>query len=143
MKVIISACLLGVKCRYNGTSARSPSLLNKLKGLTIVPLCPEQLGGLPTPREESLIAQGTAFDVLSGKGRVLTKSGKDVTENFIRGAKESYKIALQTGAKIAYLKDRSPSCGVTKTYSKNGTIVKGKGVTAALFSLKRIKVCSV
>lgn len=140
MKVLISACLIGVKCRYNGTSAKSLSLLSKLKGHTIIPLCPEQLGGLTTPREESFIAQGTALDVLSGKGQVLTRTGKDVTENFIRGAKESYKIARATGARIAYLKDKSPSCGANKTYSKKGRIVKGKGVTAALFSLKNIKV---
>ena len=143
MRVIISACLLGVKCRYNAKSAKNPRLLKKLKGITVIPICPEQLGGLPTPREKSHIVQGTAFEVLSGKGKVMTKSKKDITENFIRGAKESYKIAKLTGAKIAYLKDKSPSCGVNKIYSKKGKIVKGQGVTAALFSLKEIKVISV
>lgn len=143
MKVIVSACLFGVHCRYNGKSAKNPSLLNKLEGTVMIPICPEQLGGLPTPRERSLIAQGTAFDVLSGKGKVLTESGKNVTANFIKGAKESYQIARLSGVKIAYLKDRSPSCGVNKVYSKDGKIIKGKGITALLFSLHGIQVISV
>lgn len=143
MRVIVSACLIGVSCRYNGKSAEDPLLLKKLKGATMIPICPEQLGGLPTPREKSIIDYGTAFDVLSGKGKVLSKSGKDVTENFVRGAKESYKIAKSLGAKKAYLKNKSPSCGMKNIYSADGKLINGKGITAALFILKDIEVISV
>ncbi len=143
MRVVVSACLIGIRCRYDGKSAKVPHLLKKLEGKIVIPLCPEQMGGLPTPREESVIVRGTALDVLSGKGKVITKSGKDVTKNFIRGAKESYKIAKLLGIRKAYFKDHSPSCGVKRIFSAEGKLIEGNGVTASLFSLNGIEVISI
>lgn len=143
MKVLVSACLIGVRCRYDGRSSIHTPLLEKLEGSTIIPLCPEQLGGLPTPREEAMIVSGTALDVLAGKARVHTKSGKDVTKNFLKGAKKSYQMARTMGIKRAYLKNGSPSCGVTKIYSKDGRLIEGNGVTSAFLSMKGMKLIPV
>lgn len=111
------------------------------KGLA-VPFCPEQLGGLPTPRYASEIQQGSGEDVLEGRARVINQTGRDVTENFIRGAEESLKLARILGTKFAILKSKSPSCGYGEIYdgSFRGVLVKGNGVTAALFMKNGIKV---
>ncbi len=103
-----------------------------LKTETLIPVCPEQLGGLPTPREPAEIREG----------RVITKSGKDVTENFKRGAEEVLKIAKMFGIKEAVLKQGSPSCGCGRIYDGtfSGKIVEGDGVTVALLKRHGIKV---
>ena len=131
---LCSACLLGIKCRYDGKSARNRKVIMLLKAETLIPVCPEQLGGLPTPREPAEIR---------GK-RVVTRSGKDVTENFKRGAKEVLKIAQLYGIKEAIMKQGSPSCGCGEIY--DGTFssktIKGDGVTTALLKKNGIKVIS-
>jgi len=131
---LCSACLLGIKCRYDGKSARNRKVIMLLKAETLIPVCPEQLGGLPTPREPAEIR---------GK-RVVTRSGKDVTENFKRGAKEVLKIAKLYGIKEAIMKQGSPSCGCGEIY--DGTFssktIKGDGVTTALLKKNGIKVIS-
>jgi uncharacterized protein YbbK (DUF523 family) len=129
---LCSACLLGVKCRYNGQDARNKKVMALLKKEILIPICPEQLGGLPTPREPAEIKGG----------KVITKSGKDVTDNFKRGAKEVLKIAKMFGIKEAVLKQGSPSCGCGRIYDGtfSGKTIKGDGVTTALLKRNGIRV---
>lgn len=140
--VIISACLTGVKCRYDGSDNLDRELLNSLKGCHLVPLCPEQLGGLPTPREPSQIVNGDGFDVLNRNVSIISADNKDVRENFITGAYESLKIAKLTGAKKACLKEKSPSCGV-KRIKRDGVEIAGSGVLAALLLEEGLEVFGI
>lgn len=129
---LCSACLLGVKCRYNGKSALNRKVVALLKAEVLIPVCPEQIGGLPTPREPAEIR---------GK-KVITKSGKDVTENFLQGAQQVLKLAKLFGVKEAVLKQGSPSCGCGRIYNGtfSGKTVKGDGVTTALLKKNGVKV---
>jgi uncharacterized protein YbbK (DUF523 family) len=129
---LCSACLLGVNCRYDGRNALNKKVVELLEKETLIPVCPEQLGGLSTPREPAEIV---------GK-RVITRSGRDVTENFMRGARETLKIAKLFGVKEAVLKQGSPSCGCGRIYDGtfSGRTVKGDGVTTALLKSHGIKV---
>lgn len=129
---ICSACLLGVKCRYDGKSKRNGKVVSLFGKDFLIPICPEQLGGLPTPREAA-----------EQKGKkVYTKSGKDVSRAFNGGAREVLKIAKLFGAKEAILKQRSPSCGYGQIYDGtfSGKIVRGNGVTASLLKKNGIKI---
>ncbi|MBA7654382.1 hypothetical protein ES703_62260 [subsurface metagenome] len=129
---LCSACLLGIKCRYDGKSKLNKKAIKLSKKEILIPVCPEQMGGLSTPRE---IAE-------KKKGKVITKSGKDVTLNFKKGAREVFKIAKLLGIKKAILKQRSSSCGCGKIYDGtfSGKFIKGDGVTAALLKRNKIKV---
>jgi len=130
--ILCSACLLGLKCRYDGKSKLNKKVRELSKKVILIPVCPEQLGGLPTPREPA-----------EQRGnKVVTKSGKDVTENFLKGAKEVLKITKIFGAKEAILKQKSPSCGCGKIYDGtfSGKVIKGDGVTASLLKRNRIRV---
>jgi len=131
---LCSACLLGIKCRYDGKSKLNKKVIKLLKKETLIPVCPEQLGGLPTPREPAEQRQN----------RVATKLGKDVTKNFERGAKEVLRLAKLFGVEEAILKQRSPSCGCGQIYDGtfSGRIIKGDGVTTALLKRNGIKVVS-
>lgn len=129
--VLVSACLLGLRTRYDGADAYSQKAFDLLKKRAIVPVCPEQLGGLPTPRPRAEIARGDGDSVLEGVSGVIDESGSDATASFLRGAHEVLKIARITGAKEAYLKEKSPSCG-TGTICRDSVCVPGLGVTAAL-----------
>jgi uncharacterized protein YbbK (DUF523 family) len=125
MTILISACLLGINCRYDGGSNTQPDWLEALQGHQLVPICPEQLGGLTTPR--------APVEILSEEPLcVHTKTGGDVTEAFLKGAEESLKLGVLTGATCAVLKERSPSCGVNMIY--DGTFenvrIPGMGLTA-------------
>ena len=131
--VLISACLLGVNARYDGTSKINEDLLEKLAGRWLVPVCPEQLGGMPTPRPPAKLNGASGEQVLGGRARVINAAGRDVTQQFIRGAHETLLIAQKLGVKEAYLKARSPSCG-TGTYH---------GVCAALLMKYGIEVFPV
>lgn len=119
---LVSSCLVGLCTRYDATI--SPNILcqKRLADNTYIPVCPEQLGGLPTPREAADIFGGDGYDVLEGQAQVITKNGQDVTDPFIRGAKQVLQIASEQKVDGVILKARSPSCAV------QGTI----GVTAAL-----------
>ena len=139
---IISACLMGFNCRYNSKSKICKYLDIYLKKHTLIPLCPEQLGGLPTPREKAEIEYGDGFYVINGKSKVLTKSGIDVTDNFIKGANEVLSFVKNHGIKLAYFQDKSPSCGVNKIYT-NGILTNGVGVTTALLLENSIEVLGV
>jgi len=106
------------------------------------PVCPEQLGGLPTPREKSIIVGGNGRDVIEGRAKVVTIKGEDVTENFLRGAEESLKLAKKVKARRAILKQKSPSCGYGLIY-KEGKLASGMGVTAALLAKERIEIIAI
>lgn len=141
---LISACLVGCRCRYDGGSKSIDVYERLVEQGEAVFVCPEQLGGLSTPRPPAQIVGGTGEDVLDGHARVVTDAGVDVTDEFIRGAEEALRMAKMVGAKEAILKERSPSCGSSMIY--DGTFTEGKrpgdGVTAALLKRHGINVYS-
>ena len=130
-KVLVSACLLGKNCRFNG----GHSYLPDLEGLDVdcVPGCPEEAGNLGTPRPAAEMQKG-AESILNGNGSVVDNDGKDITEKFIQGAEESLKTGINSGAECAILKSRSPSCGVGKIYdgSFTNSLIDGDGIFAHL-----------
>lgn len=131
---LCSACLIGIECRYDGKSKPNMKVIELAKKEVLIPVCPEQLGGLSTPREPQERV---------GK-RVLTKTGKDVTKNLNKGAEQVLIIAKLFGIKEAILKQRSPSCGCGQIYDGtfSGRIINGDGVTTALLQRNKIKVVS-
>lgn len=139
--IIVSACLLGVNCRYDGSNKISPKLLEFVDKSTLIPVCPEQLGGLSTPRNPASIEMGDGFDVLNHIARVIDLHGNDLTSQFRRGAEETLNIMKLVGAKLAILKDKSPSCGVNYI-SDNDTLREGVGVLTALLFNSGMKVNS-
>lgn len=141
--VLVSACLVGVNCRYDGTSKREPYLLKLVEeeDAFFIPICPELFSGLAIPRLPAQIESGDGFRVLSGKSRVLLSDGTDVTKNFLAGAREAFKIVKLLKPDLAILKDRSPSCGVNEVYN-NGKLVPGSGIFSALLIREKIKVYS-
>ena len=124
MKILVSACLLGVRCRYDGKSKPHPAVERLLEQHTLIPVCGEIFGGLPTPRV-SAERQGA---------RVVTADGRDVTAAYRRGAEEVLRLAERYGCTAAILKERSPSCGSGRIYDGTftGTLTDGWGVTAEL-----------
>ena len=132
MKILISACLLGVRCRYDGASKVHPEVQALMERHTLVPVCPEQLGGLPTPRIPAE-RQGET---------VRTREGGDVTEAYCRGGKEALRLCRMFECEAAVLKERSPSCGSGEIYdgSFTGTLTAGDGVTAQLLKAHGIPV---
>lgn len=132
--IIISACLCGFFCRYNGQNAQNKEALALLRTGQAVPVCPEQLGGLPTPRPPVELLHGDGAAVLRGDAQAVTAQGVHVTAAFINGAAEVLHMARLYGADRAILKNRSPSCGCGELYdgSFTGKIIKGDGVCAAL-----------
>jgi len=142
--ILISACLLGVNCKYDGKNNLKEEIIKHFNKKKIVPVCPEQLGGLATPRLPAEIKGGDGADVLNGQASVITVDGVDVTEEFIRGANETLKILKSLGITEAILKSRSPSCGVGKMYdgSFSSTLISGNGVTSALLIKNGIEVYS-
>ena len=140
--ILISACLLGVRCRYDAGERGCPALVRFASSARVIPFCPEQLGGLPTPRPAANIVGGDGRDVLSGKAKLINARGDEVTDAFLRGARESLKLARLTGAKRAVLKDKSPSCGLKTPHCESPT-GSGLGVTAALFILNGLKVIDI
>ena len=141
---LVSACLLGVKCSWDGKDNYNKKLIELLKKEVLIPVCPEQLGGLKTPRILQEIQDGTGVDVLNGKSKVKNKAGEDVTAQFIRGAKQALKIARLYGIKEFIGKSKSPSCGCGFIYdgSFSGKLIKGDGVTVSLLKRNEIKVIS-
>ncbi len=130
-RVIVSTCLTGIRCRYDGGDARNEALEGLLTGAEPLPLCPEELGGLPTPRPAAEIEAGDGNDVLDGRAAVLDENSRDVTANFIEGAKEGLRQAITEGAKRAIMKEKSPSCGV-RQIKRKGKVIEGSGVFTAL-----------
>lgn len=142
--LIVSACLAGVKCKYNGEDNFNPRCRELLAAGRVQLVCPEQLGGLPTPRVPAEIQGGSGEDVLDGQSRVLNREGQDMTEAFLRGAQETLRIARLVGAEGAVLKEGSPSCGSTLIYDGTfqGRKKAGQGVTAALLRREGLPVWS-
>lgn len=136
---LVSACLAGLHTRYDGTSCGKKYFKSLIARRRAFPVCPEQLGGLPTPREPIWLRGGDGEALLKGKAKAVGKSGRDYTQNLLRGAKEVLKIAKMLDVKGAFLKDGSPSCGYSfiKAGNKN---VKGKGVTATALEKAGIKL---
>ncbi len=142
LPVLISSCLLGIECRYDGGHSRVEEIIKRAKEMQFIPVCPEQFGGLPTPRAPSSIVKGDGKDVLAGHARVINSLGEDVTEAFIKGARESLKLARITGAKKAILKNKSPACGLNTPYCETDT-GHGLGVTAALLLSAGIEIVEI
>lgn len=140
--ILISACLVGVDCKYNGGNNNNNKVLEYINDKNYIIVCPEQLGGLSTPRIPSEIVNGEGMDVINKKAIVMSKEGKDVSLNFIKGAYETFKIAKLYNCKEAILKSNSPSCGNKQIYdgSFKGNIKNGMGVTAAILTKEGIKV---
>lgn len=140
--IIVSACLAGINCRYDGGNNLNKEIRDMVVRGEAMPVCPEQLGGCPTPRPPVEILKGTGADVLDGRCRVVKKDGNDVTQQFIKGANEVLKIAKLIGAKKAILKSKSPSCGFGKIYDGTfeGVLAEGNGVTAELLKRNGIEV---
>ena len=141
--ILVSACLLGLNTRYSGQSKANDRVARYLEqtGSIPVPVCPEQLAGLPTPRPASEFQQGTGPDILLGEGKLVNQNGQDVSELFVRGAGETLKIAGLAGCSAAILKERSPSCGVNWVY-RQGQLVPGRGVTTALLRDQQLRIFS-
>ncbi|SRR6056297_448322 len=134
--ILISACLLGINCKYSGENNKIKGLEELLKKEILIPVCPEQLGGLETPRKPSEIITKNRIKY------VVDKNGNDVTSQFLKGAEETLKIVNMYNIKEAILKSNSPSCGCGSIYDGtfSGKIVKGDGITSALLKSKNIKI---
>ncbi|MDE5631132.1 MAG: DUF523 domain-containing protein, partial [Bacilli bacterium] len=137
-KIIVSACLAGISCRYDGSNKNNEYVNKLVKEGKAIPLCPEQLGGLPTPRE------GCECKIIDGEIHVISTSGKDYTENFQKGAEAVLEFAKKYNIKKAILQMNSPSCGV-KTYdgSFSHTLANYSGITAKLLRDNDIEVISI
>lgn len=132
MKIIVSACLLGENCRYDGNHNLIDDLTENLQNYEIISVCPEVLGGLATPRPSAEIKDK----------RVIANDNTDVTKEFLEGAKKTLEIAKENNSKIAILKEKSPSCGSCKIYDGTFTrnLIDGEGVTTKLLRKNNIVV---
>lgn len=128
---LVSACLVGLCTRYDGTAKEYPECLLRLQNSIWIPVCPEQLGGLPTPREAADIVGGDGAAVLAGQAKVLSKSGVDLTEAFIRGAEQVLKIARAQSVEGVLLKARSPSCAVSGRMGVTAALLASAGILLA------------
>jgi uncharacterized protein YbbK (DUF523 family) len=137
--VIVSACLLGRQCRFDGRDKFTPELAFLLEGRKVIAVCPEELGGLGTPRAPCHVSGGDGAGVLDGKARVIDANGIDRTQEFLTGARAAMEQLKISGAREAVLKERSPSCGVNSVY-RDGALVPGQGVFAALLRRNGIAV---
>ncbi len=124
--IIVSACLAGIRCRYDGKDNANKKVIDMVKKGHAIPVCPEQLGGLPTPRIPA--------EIIGDK--VLNKNHVNVTKSFIKGAQETLRLADLANCNKAILKQGSPSCGYGKIYdgSHTGRVIEGMGFTAQLLS---------
>jgi len=141
-KFLVSACLAGVNCTYRGKNNLNRHIKKLVDDKRAIAICPEILGGLGIPRENSETTAGSGEGVLAKNARVLTPSGRDVSKEFIAGAKKALGIAKKYNIKIAILKSKSPSCGFGKIYDGTfkGILKEGNGVCASLLSRNGIAV---
>ncbi|MFE6054205.1 DUF523 domain-containing protein [Kitasatospora sp. NPDC056446] len=140
--IVVSACLAGVPCRYDGRARTSDGALRLVEEGRAVVVCPERAGGLPTPRPPAEIVGGDGADVLDGRARVVDATGTDRTGEFLAGARAALDAAEAAGARRAVLMARSPSCGCGQVYDGTfgGELRPGDGVTAALLRRAGIEV---
>jgi uncharacterized protein YbbK (DUF523 family) len=143
-KVLVSACLLGRACRFDGKDKLVKELLDALRAerTEAVPFCPEEAGGLGTPRPAARIVGGDGEAVLDGQARVVDDRGADVTAAFLDGARQALDQARLHGCAVAYLKERSPSCGCAQVHTDKG-VARGCGVTTALLRRGGVAAISV
>ena len=143
-RIIISRCLLGEPVRHDGQSRPlgHPLLARWRDEGRLVPVCPEVLGGLPTPRPAAEITGGDGADVLAGRARVITAAAEDVTADFLAGARATLELAREHSCRFALLKERSPSCGCRNIYDGafSGSLRKGQGTCAALLEQNGLRV---
>ena len=134
--IFVSACLVGINCKYSGGNNFNQKIFDLVKEEKAIPICPEQLGGLMTPRKP------VELKIVDGKRYAIDNEGNDVTENFERGAMEVLKLAKSLNIKKAVLQPRSPSCGVNKVYSGNfdNKLIDGNGILAELLMENGIEV---
>lgn len=134
-KILVSSCLLGLNCKYDGGNNASKEVDEFLKDYEVIPICPEIMGGLVTPR----VGAARCGD------KVITKDGKDVTKQYLKGAEESLFLAKKYNVKKALLKLRSPSCGSGKIYDSTftHTLIDGNGVTAELLKQNGIEIITI
>ena len=135
MKIMVSACLLGENCKYNGGNNYNEKVMEYIKGHEVISVCPEVLGGLPTPRVSSEIVGGV----------VITKDGRNVDSEFRLGAEIALKKALEEEVDLVILQSRSPSCGVKQIYdgSFSGKKIDGQGIFAKLLKENNIRMVDV
>lgn len=140
--ILVSACLCGVPCRYDGGTCVNLQAVSLVAAGRALPVCPEALGGLSTPRMPAEL-QGESDDVLRGKALVINKEGVDVTSAYVAGAKETLAVCKEWGITRAYMKTRSPSCGCGILYDGTftSTLKEGWGVTAYLLKENGVSVC--
>ncbi len=143
-KVLVSACLLGRACRFDGRDKTTPPLIEALEkgAVEAVPFCPEEAGGLGTPRPAATLRGGGGHDVVEGRAQVINEAGDDVTEAFLAGGRLAVEEARAHRCEAAYLKERSPSCGCGQVHTDHG-VAQGCGVTAALLQRAGIPTISV
>jgi len=139
---LISACLCGINSKYNGGNNLNPYWLEMLARGELIPVCPEQMGGLPTPRFPCELTGGDGYDVLKAKALAVTRNGQDITENLLKGATETLNMAHHAKVEGAIFQSRSPSCGCGLIY--DGTfrkkLIQGDGVTTALLKQNGLPV---
>ncbi len=132
MKILVSACLMGLNCRYNGIGVVAEGIRELMKEHQLIPVCPEIFGGMPTPRDPAE----------QRDNRVFTSAGEDVTEPYTKGAEEVVRLAKLYGCTLAILKERSPSCGYGTIYdgSFSHTRIDGNGVTAGRLAEEGLRI---
>lgn len=143
-KYLVSACLAGTSCKYDGTNSLKPSIKSLVVNGNALPVCPEVLGSMTTPRERCEIAGGDGASVLKRSAKVITVSGRDVSSKYIKGAKKVLRLAKKYNIQKAILKSGSPACGLGFIYDGTFTHVhrRGDGVLAALLKSSGIKICT-
>ena len=141
--ILVSACLLGLNTRYSGETRTYPRVTDYLvrNSLTPIPVCPEQLAGLPTPRPRSFFTEGDGETLLAGSAKLCSETGECMDEPFRLGAEQALAIARLTRCRQALLKERSPSCGSKEIYRKE-RLLHGMGVTAALLKRHGLDIMS-
>lgn len=141
--VLVSACLLGLKTRYDGECRKNSAVSDFFQNgdWIPVPICPEQLGGLPTPRPAAEFTAGNGAMLINGVGQVTNRHNEDVSNAFLLGAEQAVAVARSCNSSIALLKERSPSCGVHSIYCA-GELTNGPGVTTACLQAAGITVFS-
>lgn len=139
--MLISACLAGFNVRYDGGNAQNDLAVKLVAMGQAVTVCPEIMGGFRTPRVPAEIQGGTGRDVLAGRAAVMNRAGRDVTEEYLQGARMALKIAQDHGVTVAFLKQKSPACGTNLVYDGSfaGNRIPGQGVTAALLQAHGIR----
>jgi len=139
--ILVSACLLGLRCCYNGCNNTNQAVIKLREKYVLIPVCPEQLGGLQTPRPPSFFIEGDGSQTLKGIDNLKNNKNENVSSNFRMGAEDALKICRLLDIRTAILKERSPSCGTHHIYLKE-KLTKGMGVTAKILKSNDIRVMS-